>query len=254
MNPTDGDGGGDGEAAATWYTAEEAQLSAAHCVAAGVLVTCEDGSDAAARYALLGLSARSGHLCHFHGFNDARAGPAASAPGTYVASAVATAAREFAEESLQAVGSEAQLLAVLRGHCGACCRELFCAPHVRAFWVHAGPLGRAARDAVCARFQLLRQRPLGPCEREVAALVWAPLREAVAATRAQSPPEAGGGGCSAGAAYVWPVEGGEPRALRGWLTGWVHALLVQPRHPAQRLFRDFCLGSVPCPLRPYTCV
>jgi hypothetical protein len=222
-------------------------------IAAGVLVSCTDPITNEHLF-LFGVSTAH-KLCNFHGFNDESRSKAPTAKTTpYNLAACRTAAREFAEESLEVVGSEKQMYYILSSTQGYF-TQIFPedSVNVRCYWVHMGYVGRYGREDIMNRFQLLRKNPsLKSCQKEVIGLVWVPASNLYAASQGKPRKclrcviESTAGGPQGGQQTVL--------AMREWLTGWILDIFRDNQADGgAKLFKQVCSGErKDIPLLPFT--
>lgn len=200
--------------------------------AAGTIVFCTDPISKK-NFILFGISGAN-QLCYFHGWNDQKNLP-------YIQASQETAAREYAEESLEVLSSYQNMLQALQNeqyHVQILPRlSLNC----RAFAVFAGFLGATARQSIVQRFSNLLQNPLlSKCQRENKGVVWVPANSLYVGALA----------CQSNKEHIKvTTEHGIEMYLRSWQTGWFKDVFSSTE--ADQLFftaicKDNAASSIAC--------
>eukprot|EP01098_Paradermamoeba_levis_P014092 TRINITY_DN6621_c0_g1_i1.p1 TRINITY_DN6621_c0_g1~~TRINITY_DN6621_c0_g1_i1.p1 ORF type:complete len:258 (-),score=46.78 TRINITY_DN6621_c0_g1_i1:116-859(-) len=213
-------------------------LSGLLLAAGGALVSCTD-PQSKEHFFLLGLNDNQ-NLCYFHGWNDDRIESV-----SFRTACIRTASREFAEESLEAIGSRQLVAEVIANHPNAYLQIL--PPdslNAKCFWIHAGELGAHTRESILKNFAVKRKNPgLKNCQKEMNSLIWVSAKEFYNAfTQPQMTTQT----------RAKIQTSGGVLAVRTWLSGWFVGIFHpdQP-HSNGKIFTDFCKNGSPCPFQPF---
>jgi hypothetical protein len=143
-------------------------LNATHLAAAGVLVAATDPTTREI-YFLFGVNSAN-KLCHFHGWNDIK-----SEKVSYIDASFSTAAREYAEESLEVVGTEKTILSALIDGASI---QIMNQPNCQCYIVNAGEMDQSMRQNILIEYSKQRKNiSLLPRQRENKYLVWTTAKE-----------------------------------------------------------------------------
>jgi len=218
----------------------------------GIMISCRDPKTMD-NYVLFGVTPKN-TICHFHGKNELK-----TKEISYIEATYETAAREFQEESLAAVGTKSLMDVVLRNH-PECYFQIF--PVLRCqitcFLVTLGEIGQQSRLDIARRFQKLRANPLlGPREKEVTELVWVKSKDLWITCNNSSSVLSDGT-----TLRLVPCEcegsGGQAEfvqfQIRNWLSEWLYDLLGSKAKGRQEPFYRFCRENEPINLKPYTLI